>query len=530
MAGTRGRGRDADKPRRRIWVQHVAVDADEVEMRVDAAVARGDLTASQEVITEGVRSLLRRARAAAMRDDPVPRRWTNWLRGTLVEAAYRNLHAARAQAIDLYDDDELRAEIPLVVTRTNATLPAGDPRRITVGELTAEPMDALRARLRRLVDDAYERLDLEHAQLRSFRNIVLLAAFFIVVIVGATLAFVSNSPDVLPLCFPREVLDDAGATISQGMNCPTTSGPTARPSGGDILIVALLGALGGALSATVAIRNLKGTSTPYDVPVALAFLKVPLGALTAILVLVAIPGDFVPGLSVLDSQNQILAYALIFGVAQQVFSRLLDRRAQDILEGLPGGTASEPAPKGTASLGRATFTEMAGERRPSEPGPRDDETGPGASVSRPVGEPEDASQEDQYALLRDTGNERHDMSEDEEARLLEEEFGPPDADGVYGAPAEMTDEQGGQPGDQAREQAGGPGEPGTASSEDRPRPVDEPGDASQEDQYALLRDTGNERHDMSEDEEARLLEEEFGPPDADGVYGAPEDDSGEGRP
>jgi hypothetical protein len=112
----------------------------------------------------------------------------------------------------------------------------------------------------------------------------------------------------------------------------------------------MLGALGGALTAALSIRNLKGTSTPYDVPVALAILKVPLGAFTAILALVAIQGKFVPGLSVLDSQGQILAYALIFGFAQQALSRLLDRQAQTLLEGLPGGTATEPRPPGPGKL------------------------------------------------------------------------------------------------------------------------------------------------------------------------------------
>ena len=86
----------------------------------------------------------------------------------------------------------------------------------------------------------------------------------------------------------------------------------------------------------MSIRNLRGTSTPYDVPVALALLKVPLGAFTAILGLVAIQGDFVPGLSALDSQQQILAYALVLGYAQQVFTYSLDRRAQTLLNGLPG--------------------------------------------------------------------------------------------------------------------------------------------------------------------------------------------------
>jgi hypothetical protein len=46
-------------------------------------------------------------------------------------------------------------------------------------------------------------------------------------------------------------------------------------------------------------------------------------------------GRFVPGLSELDSQRQILAYALVFGYAQQLLSRLIDNRAHTILNSLP---------------------------------------------------------------------------------------------------------------------------------------------------------------------------------------------------
>ena len=326
--------------RRRIWVQQVAVDADKLEMRVRAARARGELTASQLVVADGVDRCLQKARAAAFRDDPIPGRMANWWRGTLVEAAYRNMHTARAQLFDLMDANELRAEIPMVVARANATLHRDDPRRITVEELEAETVEGLRPRLRRVVGDSYEQLDLEHAQLRSFRNILLIAAVFIAVITAGTIYFVSRNPSLMPLCFDREVPSGVEPLVTTvaGKNCPTGSGDAVGPAGSDILVVAALGALGGALAATLSIRNLKGTSTPYDVPVALAFLKVPLGALTAILALIAIQGDFVPGLSILDSQGQILAYALVFGFAQQAFSRLLDQRAQNLLEGLPGGT------------------------------------------------------------------------------------------------------------------------------------------------------------------------------------------------
>jgi hypothetical protein len=455
------------KRRRRIWVQHVAVETDKLRLRLRAAQARGDLDASQEVIALGIYAFLDKARDAAFRDDPVPRRWANWWRGTLVEAAYRNLHAARAQMVDVYDRNQLRAEIPLVVARANTTFHRDDPRRITVADLAAESVESLRPRMRRVVSDSYEQIDLEHAQLRSFRNILFLAAFFVVAAVAVTLVVVSRNPTFMPLCFPNELTNaQTGASTVQGVNCPTGSGLRAAQTA-DVLVVALVGALGGALAATLSIRNLKGTSTPYDVPVALAILKVPLGALTALLALVAIQGKFVPGLSVLDSQGQILAYALIFGFAQQVLSRLLDRQAQTLLEGLPGGTTTEPTapgsgklqppPPGTDAVGLPAQPagedagEVAGDDASKEPGgtgaapppeepaadaPEEPDGDAGQSAEdRPVEEPENASQDDQYQLLRETGNERRDMTEAEEADLLQEEYGAPDQRSIHGAPA-----------------------------------------------------------------------------------------------
>jgi hypothetical protein len=84
--------------------------------------------------------------------------------------------------IDLYSPAELHAEIPMVVARANATLHRDDPRHITIDELQQETVENLRPRMRRVVGDSYEQLDLEHAQLRSFRNIVLISAWFLVLL------------------------------------------------------------------------------------------------------------------------------------------------------------------------------------------------------------------------------------------------------------------------------------------------------------------------------------------------------------
>ena len=93
--------------------------------------------------------------------------------------------------------------------------------------------------------------------------------------------------------------------------------------------------MGGALSGAFAIRKLSGQSTPYGVPVALSLLKLPSGALTAIVGILLVRGEFVPGLSQLDNQPQILAYAFFFGAAQQVATRFVDERAREVLGRVP---------------------------------------------------------------------------------------------------------------------------------------------------------------------------------------------------
>jgi hypothetical protein len=335
----------------------VAVDVETLRTRVDVAAARG-LDPDERVVADGVRAHLDRATNAAFRRDPLPGRWANWWRGTLVETAYRHMHAAELELIDLYTNAEMQAEIPAAVARARTALNREDVRQWTIEGLRALPPAQVRPQLRRITEDSFAAMDAQHGQLRSFRNILLMAAALITVLVAVTLGVVAFHPKVLPLCFPFE---RNSVPVDGLLNCPTRSG-TRAPSGGDVLIVALLGLLGGALTASISIRHLKGTTVPYDVPVALALLKVPLGAFTAMLALVAIRAEFVPGLSSLDSQEQILAYALVFGFAQQLFTRLLDQRAQTLLNQLPSKDAADkpppppPAPPTTAPPATAPAT------------------------------------------------------------------------------------------------------------------------------------------------------------------------------
>jgi hypothetical protein len=105
----------------------------------------------------------------------------------------------------------------------------------------------------------------------------------------------------------------------------------------DLVVVELVGLTAAALAATATIRRLKGSSERYGLPVALAALKLPTGAITAFLGLLLMRGQFVSGLTALDTSAQILAWALLFGYAQQVFTRLADQQGQKRSKQCPGG-------------------------------------------------------------------------------------------------------------------------------------------------------------------------------------------------
>jgi chromate transport protein ChrA len=75
--------------------------------------------------------------------------------------------------------------------------------------------------------------------------------------------------------------------------------------------------------------------------VAVALLKLPSGVLTAILGLLLMRGEFVPGLSALDSSAQIVAWAIIFGYSQQLFTRAVDNRAKTVLDNVKNSRLHE---------------------------------------------------------------------------------------------------------------------------------------------------------------------------------------------
>jgi hypothetical protein len=159
-------------------------------------------------------------------------------------------------------------------------------------------------------------------------------------------------PDLDPLCFAPEEAGQAVVVCPTQQSAPfSTTQSTTTPAKTsediddatrttvtpwDLVVVELVGLTAAALAATATIRRLKGSSERYGLPVALAALKLPTGAITAFLGLLLMRGQFVPGLTALDTSAQILAWALLFGYAQQVFTRLADQQGQNVLNSVRG--------------------------------------------------------------------------------------------------------------------------------------------------------------------------------------------------
>jgi hypothetical protein len=192
----------------------------------------------------------------------------------------------------------------------------------------------------------------EVTRVRSFRNILLVGAVVLTLGAAALVAIAIIECEALPLCFtPGDtvVCPSASQRVDvSGVDAVSDGSPTdqqvaqraaavdaamrSATSSWDVPMVELIGLIAAAVATAAALRGLRGTSTPYSLPIALAVLKLPTGALTAVLGILLLRGEFIPGLSALDTSGQILAWAIVFGYAQQLLTRMVDQRAQGVLD------------------------------------------------------------------------------------------------------------------------------------------------------------------------------------------------------
>jgi hypothetical protein len=110
-------------------------------------------------------------------------------------------------------------------------------------------------------------------------------------------------------------------------------------------MVELLGAMGGLLSAVVFLKDLQAVRGPFGLPLTQGILKIPTGAA------VALVGIWILQRGVLNfltpqGGDKLIAWAILFGFAQQALTSALDTRASALI-----GTAVATTPAGRPTDG-----------------------------------------------------------------------------------------------------------------------------------------------------------------------------------
>jgi hypothetical protein len=258
-----------------------------------------------------------------------------------------HLEAAQADLLQLAPLSYVRGSLPRFVMQARGALDADDLqlRRLenlekNEHELNEEERQTIIACLK----GAGEHVRRKQSRLQSFRNVIVATASFLLFLALVLGVASFRQPTLIPICFVRNVEGHVTIACPAAQSSPFPDIASGEPiedidaeiqqtvSPRDVLLVEFVGLLAAAIAAALAIRNLRGTSDPYGIPVALAFLKLPTGALTAVFGLILIRAGLVPGIETLDTSAEIIAWALVFGFGQQLFTGVVDRQARSVLE------------------------------------------------------------------------------------------------------------------------------------------------------------------------------------------------------
>ena len=301
--------------------------------------------------------------------------------GPLIERARSNLDAAEAQLLNLAPPDYVLGQMPSLLRHVQRHLRPTDPGRQEFERIVRslgmndpenrtahngedqyqETIKRERGKIVTTVRAASSQALRVNIRVRSFRNVVVLTTVLMALLAIGVALMGYRSPTWLPLCFAPEEAGKAVVVCPTGQSEPFTPSQaglavqgdapvrdiddvvaeTAKPQ--DLMVVELVGLTAAAVAAAAAIRNIKGSSERYGLPLALAALKLPTGAVTAFLGLLLMRGQFVPGLNALDTTAQILAWALVFGFAQELFTHFVDQQGQTVLNSVRA--ADKPSPQ-----------------------------------------------------------------------------------------------------------------------------------------------------------------------------------------
>jgi hypothetical protein len=309
-------------------------------------------------IAANVKCALREALQAMAPRERKKRFWLAWYwlslkffySGSKIELAWLGIHRARAELYLLYPDVEMKAQteglavlladLPEASTLRGAlttalgrlglkteSTPKVDPgihitqhitiRRYAKDEHAVKPEPGMRAELQRIYEHAMGISDVLQREARVLRNNMMFASASIF-IVGLALGVAhAIEPSIVSLC-------------TKSNACPING--KVHPL--DVFVVELAGMLGGLLSVVIPLSTGERIMTPYRVFNQQLILKTLAGAATAVGGVLLVGGKLISVVKIEDTIT-LLAYAVVFGFAQQIVTGAVDRRANTLAKETP---------------------------------------------------------------------------------------------------------------------------------------------------------------------------------------------------
>lgn len=198
-----------------------------------------------------------------------------------------------------------------------------------MAQITNEDREAFRAAAR-AVNDAQLSVP---ATTRSYRN-ALTAAILVLATAAIVFPLLATRADSRLLNLHPVVSPTSSATPSTAPAPAQSSTPPETPGAtrlSEIASIELWGVLGALVGALAGLRNLRGSSQPVGLQFAQIALKIPAGALTALVGVILLQAALTPNTLAVEN-GKIAAFAILFGAAQEPITAFVDRTAGTLLD------------------------------------------------------------------------------------------------------------------------------------------------------------------------------------------------------
>lgn len=282
----------------------------------------------------------------------------SWFQGTRQEQAYSALHEAQWRLMLILHAEQLLARLPWLITSCGVQLGMNDwrvqdaqeimkrssrrhrnPQRLQINGHAGGSWHASfrlteqeRATVATMVRDAYTISDEKYARTRGMRNRIIMLTTAAVAVLGLVIAAAA----VWQWRLTPTTTVAVNGTIATWSDPPVPAGAAA------FLAISLLGCLGAFLSGISSVSRTGGTRNPFSLAWWQTWLKLPVGALSAIVGVFALQSRAFPAVPA-TSWAELLMWAVAFGAAQQAITRFVDMRVRGLVGDARAGDDSPPA-------------------------------------------------------------------------------------------------------------------------------------------------------------------------------------------